>query len=299
VARFSVSARDAGRNRQRLLCGLQANARRPYGCFQDHSSAFGEGTLLEEIAKEGWSEERCNRFATAYEERIRHELAVAFRRLGLGIARSKQDWLGARLTDRRMELLLDTWSDLWIELLGDLVVRFVCAQASGDISASFSVYLRGVIRHLMMRNARSLGLLPKESEAEMLRSLARARTERTTQQWVARLKSVFWHSVVHDVLNQCPAESFEMIYGSIVHVADHFFEMYVPVQVKAIPRRSLSRLVESYMNGPYKEGILYLGHVVPFDPSPRHRVLEGIHSLLGEDEFLSRLSLTHGESRDA
>ncbi len=297
MARLRKPAIDAGRNQRRQPCCPQANARGLY--VRCGVPPGGPGDLLEDIASKGWSEERCLQFVVEYEESIRRGMVIVLRQLGLGVARSGLDWLEEQLNDRRVELLLDTWSDLWIELLGDLVGRFVCGRASGEISTSFCTYVRGVIRHVMIRNARCLGLLPKESEAEMLRSLARARTERTIEQWVARLKAVFWQSVVHEMLNRCPAESFTMVYGNVAHVADHFFEEYVPVQVRSIPRRSLSRLVESYMNGPYTEGISYVGHVAPFDPSPRRRVLEGVHSLLGEDEFLSRLSRAHGEYRDA
>ena len=299
MARLTKPALDAGRNQRRQPCCPQANARGLYVCCGKRRSASGTGNLLEDIASNGWSEERCLQFVVEYEESIRRGMVIAFRQMGLGISRSGLDRLEEQLTDRRMELLLDTWSDLWIELLGDLVSRFVCGRASGEISTSFCTYLRGVIRHVMIRNARCLGLLPKESEAEMLRSLARARSERTIEQWVARLKAVFWQSVVHDVLNRCPVESFPTVYGNVAHVADHFFEIYVPFQVRSIPRWPLSRLIESYMNGPYEEGISYVGCCAPFDPSPRRRILEGIHSLLGEDEFLSRLSRVNGECRDA
>lgn len=263
--------------------------------------AGGDGSrarcLLEEIAACGWSEARCDRFLAAYEEQIRRGLAVALHQLGLSVSRSGLDQLESRLTDRRMELLLDTRSDLWIELLDGLIDRFVSHRAAGKVSASFSLYLRGVIRHLMIRNARSLGLLPEESEAEMLRAIARGRTKKTVDQWVARLKAVFWHSVVHDILSRCPPDSFPLVYENIVHVTDHFFEIYVPSCVTTVPRNSLSRLVESYMCGPYADATSYVGHVAPFDPSPRCRVLEGLHSLLTEDEFLSRLALAKGGRR--
>lgn len=226
-----------------------------------------------------------------YEEHIRRGLVLSMRRLGLSVSRSRLDGLENRLSDQRMELLLNSRSDLWIELLGGLVSRFVHARASGRVSASFPVYLQGVIRHVMIRNARSLGLLPAEGEAEMLRALVRARSEKTVEQWIARLKAVFWQRVVDHILNGCSPDSFGLVYANIVHIVDHFFEIYVPNRKTAIARRTLSSLLESYMAGPYVEGISYVGHVAPFDPSPRRRVLEGFHSLLGEDEFLSRLSL--------
>ncbi len=276
-------------------------ARQPVACRQEHagrlcSCCAGIGQvsevdqLLDEIAHHGWSNIRWTRFMSAHEQGIHRGLAIALRQLGLGVSHSRLDGFESGVAEERIELLLDTRSDLWIELLDGLVARFVRGRASGKIAVSFPAYLQGVIRHLMIRNARSEGLLPEESEAEMLRALARARSEKTAAQWIARLKSVFWQRMVHELLNSCPPDLFDRVYTNAAHVADHFFEVYLPKRVSTIPRCTLSGLAQDYMDTRTLDGIAYIGHVAPFDPSPRHRVVEGLHLSRGEDEFLSRLS---------
>ncbi len=237
--------------------------------------------LLERIAASGWGQDVAEEFERLFGDSIRRALVVQLWRMGLVESRFRPERAAAVLAQRKLELFEATLTDLWLELLKGLVVRFVRGRKEDRIRQEFLGYLTGTIRHLLIKNAQTLGLLPRESAGEVLRALCSAKGEATRQEHIARLKFRFWPQVEADILSSCPTALFDEVYHDVYHVVDYFFEVHVPrncaMVVKNGRRDVLFRLLESFGESDMRDGQRFVGKVVPYP-------LEARETSLGERE---------------
>jgi hypothetical protein len=196
------------------------------------------------------------------------------------------------LTDRRRELFEDTVSDLWVELFGGLVGRYVQGVESDRIHQQFIPYLRGVVRHLVLENARSLKLIGRESPAEVVASVCEARRDRTLHGRIAWMKFSLWSKATQDLLQSCSKETFDSVYRNVHHVLDYFFEQFVPQHcalVKSLGAHVVDELVVRFFDSAsLAEAIQYVGRVTPFPASSE--APGGVPHDVDEDEYLSSLA---------
>ena len=229
--------------------------------------------LLERIARSGWREGAAAEFERAYGDDIRRLLVLHLWRMGFVEYRFNPERAATILVERKLELFEATLTDLWLELLNGLVGRFAKGRREGRIHQEFLGYMTGTVRHLLIKNAQSLGLLPRESAGEVLRALCCAKGEATREKHIARLKFRFWPQVEADILSSCPAELFDEVYRGVYHVVDYFFEDYVPRSCPEISRGTrtsiLSRLVGAFGEAEMRQGEHFIGKVVPYASEAR------------------------------
>jgi len=179
----------------------------------------------------------------------------------------------AILTERKLALYEDCMSDFWIDLLGGLVERFMSRRNERNLEEAFLAYSSGVVRHLLIKNAQSLGLIPRESVAEALRALCSAKRETTRNAHIARVKFRLWHQVKRELLLIRPSEGFAALYRDIHHVVDFFFESYIPRschQIDEAPNREIvTWLIGRFSEQDLREGLEFIGKITPVRAEPR------------------------------
>lgn len=246
--------------------------------------------LLELIAQRGWTEALAQRFEDEYGAAIKRMIVVYLLRLGVVsqyLATSALD----TLPGYELELFENTLSDVWIAILGGLVLRYMHKERSGQMNRPFVAYLSGTIKKILITNAQRLGLLPRKSEAEMLLGLALAKKANTQRKYIALLKFHFEGKVREVILADCPHDRFQLVYSHIYQLTAFFFERYL-VQVCRADRsrcKRISDLAALFMRTDYEEGLLYVGRVVPYSETAATKCYPA--SDISTDEFLSRLSL--------
>jgi hypothetical protein len=246
--------------------------------------------LLRKIAKSGWSEDLARRFEAHYDRDMRWIVINNMEKLGLLQSRVHPERVSL-LTDRRLELFENTISDLWVELSDGLVERYVKGVEGDRIHQPFVPYLRGVVRHIVLENARTLGLIGRESPAELIAAVCEARRDRTLHGRIAWLKFCLAAKARQDLLQCCGRDAFALVYKNVHRVADYFFEQFVPqhcAEVKTMGTRVLDELVRRFAESPLlPEAAQYVGHVTPFAAGAD--VTMRVPYNVNEDEYLSGL----------
>ena len=246
--------------------------------------------LLELIVHRGWTEALAQRFEDEYGPMIKRTIVLHLWRLGIVSRHFSPNSLRA-LPTRELELFENTLSDVWIAILGGLVSRYLREEKSGRINRPFTAYLSGTIKKILITNAQRLGLLPRKSEAEMLLALSSAKKFETQQKYVALLKFHFEGKVRELILTCCPPDQFQQVYDHLSQLSAYFFEKYL-VQACCASRNKCKKipdLVALFMRSDYIEGLLYVGHVVPYADSGLTKCYPPQD--ISIDEFLSLLSL--------
>jgi len=213
-----------------------------------HSNT-GEYALLERIVRRGWTERLAREFEAQYGEQLRWLIVVSMERIGTLQWRVHPRSTQQSLEDRRLALYENTLSDLWSELLDGLVERYTAGFRDGAIHQQFVPYLRGVVRHLAISNARALGLIGRETSAEMLASFCEAKRDTTSADRLAWLKYCLEKKVRQEILTRCTPDVFSRYYRFIHRVSDYFFERYIPSQCSRISQRKgrmLNELLDAF-----------------------------------------------------
>jgi len=222
--------------------------------------------LLAQIATDGWSERRAARFEELYSEQIHWVVVATMERIGALQWRIHPSRVGDCLEDRRLALYQNTISDLWFELLNGLVDRYFHGTESGEIHQEFVPYLRGVIRHLVVANARTLRLIGRETTAEMLSAVCEAKRSTTYVDRLAWLKFCLENRVRQEILTRVGAGAFARVYRQIHRVCDYFFEEFVPSQCERISasRSMLGELLDEFsLEADADAACNYVGTITP------------------------------------
>jgi len=225
-----------------------------------------EQALLERITRKGWTERSGQQFESVFGERIRWLVVTTMERVGALQWRVHPNRTHS-LADRRSALYDNTLSDLWYELLGGVVETYVEGVRSQRIGQAFIPYLHGVVRHLVVANARSLRIIGRESTAELLTMVCEAKRESTYLDRLAWLKFCLEKRVREELLALSEPDAFKLIYRSIHRVSDYFFEKYVPSQCERVSSSRgsvLSDLLRDFSKVAIEtEAHHYIGEVTP------------------------------------
>jgi len=230
--------------------------------------ASGVPALLLAIHRRGWSDDLAGAFDREYSVRLRRLVIIHMEKLGLIL-----HWVDPEnprgLTTSRLELFENTLSDLWVRLLDGLVSRYVEGRGEGRIQQEFMAYVGGVIRHLLIANARSLHLIGEETPAETVRNICRFRREKTLHAKVAWAKFCLEHRVRTDFLSVCSHDLFQEAYRNANHISDYFFEQFVPAQCETLANvhgNVVSVLLERLRDSPseLRQAFSYVGTITSF-----------------------------------
>jgi hypothetical protein len=163
-------------------------------------------------------------------------------------------------------------------------------RQAGRIRQEFAGYLRGVIRHLVLTNARRLHLIERQTAAEMISSLCEAKKETTYHDRLAWLKFCLEKRVRQSILEHADGALFSTIHRSIHHVSDAFFERFVPKHCAEAHRwgsQALGQLLDAFMEiAADEESLTYVGTVTPMPAGSDETRASGD---IDEDEYLSVL----------
>jgi len=225
-------------------------------------------SLLKRIRRRGWTDRLASEFQAKYERRLQWMVIVHMEKAGLLQWRIGPDQVDA-LSNRRLELYENSVSDVWIRLFRGLTNTYLERVESGKVHQAFLPYMNGVIRHLVIENARSLGLLGRETPTEILRSICEAKLEKTRETRTSWAKYCLEHKVRTDLLLIYPRDLFERAYGSIHRIVDFFFEQFMPNKCDTIKTRRhglLGSLVEEFAGSQddFERALDYIGTITPF-----------------------------------
>ena len=253
--------------------------------------------LLARICREGWTDYTARAFHSLYAERIKWTIATTMERLGIIQSRLHPEKIKV-LSSRRVELFENTWSDLWIELMNGLVQKFVAKVEKGTVHQEFFPYLVGVIRHLVIKNARDLRLVSKEKPEDLLRAIFEARNETERRARIAWAKFVLENKVRFEILSRCPRDRFQEVYRSVHHVSDYLFEQYIPARDKLSRRGGrkswkLISLVEEILESDLDKALEYSGRIAPYGSRADAVAVRSREDDV-EDEYLSALKCAVG-----
>ena len=254
-------------------------------------------SLLEEIARDGWSEHLAAEFESGLGADVRRLVALHIYRLGLIGYRFDPGNAHRILRGRCLELFENCISDTWIALSGTLIQDYLGECEASGKQLPFLQYLTGVIRNITIDNARNLGLVPRYSERSLLRQLCRAKKEETRRAHVARALFYLRTKVQNELLSSCPRDLAATAYRDLYRLVHHFFEQYLPRQCSQIQRMAarsaLARLVQTYMQEEYKQGVEYMASLTPWDPASSTRLQDrrNTDQSYTDEEFLDMLAL--------
>jgi len=230
-----------------------------------NSGRIDADRLLTVIARQGWTEERAQSFEDEYGAAIRRLVVLNLWRLGFIANRFENAKAANLLSTGKLDLYENTLSDLWIELINGLVKKYVTASAAGKISRPFLAYLAGTIRKLVLANAQRVGLIPRQSEAEMLKAIATSKKEKTRREYVARIKFYFEPIVQDAILSDCPSGQFEQVYRHLPNLTGYFFERYLLSACRPYrPGKRIAKHASDFIHGDYEQGLDYIGDVTPY-----------------------------------
>jgi len=246
--------------------------------------------LLRRIERAGWTEESAKQFEAKFGQRLRWLIVLNMERLGLLQSRISPERTET-LSNRRLQLYENTLSDLWIELLDTVIDRYVRGVAEGRIHQEPLAYFGGAVRHLVISNARDLGLIRSETPKELVISFCEAKREATRHARLAWIKFALGPRIRQEILSRCPAASFEAVYRSVHHVVDYFFEVFLPIQCKRLAdlgAKVVQELVVRFNESvPMEEARGYVGTVTPFAGGEVSTT--NVPNDVDEDEYLSVL----------
>ena len=188
-------------------------------------------------------------------------------------------------------MIEDTTSDLWIQLRTSLIPKYLDTVKSNAPEYGFAAYLSGVIRFLLIDNARQAGLLPHYTVGELVRRYRRARRQSTRCRIIGMLKGRCHRAVRNEILARCPPQCFDHTYKNIHRIADHFFEADLPAAIEvsaddALP--SLHEMIKQYMLSSINEGSQYCGKIRAI-PQFQEISLDGYKT--DADELLSQAAM--------
>ncbi len=223
--------------------------------------------LLTLIAHKGWTEERAQQFEDEYGAAIRRALILYLWRIGIIAHRFSEEKAASLLSTSKLELYENTLSDLWIELINGLVKKYVAASRTGAIRRPFLAYLAGTIKKLLLKNAQRAGLIPRQSEAAMLKALASVQKEKTRRERIAHIKFYFESTVQDTFLSDCPDDRFEEVYKHLSNLTSYFFEQYLVSTCRSRetrPSKRIAKRASAFIRGDYGPGLNYIGDVTPY-----------------------------------
>jgi hypothetical protein len=225
-------------------------------------------SLLAKVQQQGWTERLAAQFQDEFGERLRWLVVVQMERVGLLQWRIDPDRVST-LPSQRLELYENTLSDLWVRLLEGLIGQYLNRVRDGHVHQDFIPYTSGVVRHLVIENARLLGLLGRETPGEIIRSICEARLDKTRIARMAWAKFCLEHKVRSELLAAYPRSLFRRAHRSIHRVADYFFEVFIPGNCEGLAsrgRRMLDSLVEDFVDSAEQceRACEYIGSVTPF-----------------------------------
>jgi len=224
--------------------------------------------ILKRIVQEGWTEEASSQFMKKYARSIEWSIIVNMERLGLLRFRVNPDIVHS-LPSRRLELFENTRSDIKDKLLSGLIPKYLQGVEEGKIQQSFLGYLAGVIRFCLIKNARKVGLLGKETPDELIRGLCKGkkRSNGPDKHRVAWVKFCLEHQAREEILSRCPDDRFQQVYKNIHHVSDYLFEQFIPKQCSDLLLKGsnlLPRLIEMLLSTDIADAIQYRGSITPY-----------------------------------
>ncbi|HDL85538.1 MAG TPA: hypothetical protein ENH11_04305 [Candidatus Acetothermia bacterium] len=225
-------------------------------------------TLLLKIQRHGWRDRLAAQFQEQYASKLRWQIVVRMEKMGFVQQRFNPQFLGS-LSSRRLELYENTLSDLRIAILGGLVGQFIERVDQGKVHQRFVYYVGGIIQHLLVANARSLGLIPRETPAVAIRSICEAKQDATRRARIAWAKFCFEHRIRDAFLTRAPSWLFDKIYRNVHHVADYFFEIFIPAQcehLSSYPSNILNILADMFVDGDFylSDALDFAGTVTPY-----------------------------------
>jgi hypothetical protein len=255
--------------------------------------------LLRTVSRSGWTDETASRFDRELGDDIRRLIVLYLWKLGLVTHRFDPSRAQRLLQAHCLEVFESTISDVWLALARGLLEDYLHELGTRPPgSLPFRRYIAGVVRNLVLENARRQRLLPRHSELELLRSICAAQREHTKRSHVARAMFYLQSKAEREILGACPPSDFDGVYAHLYRVVHHFFEHYVPGQCARIVRfrgsGATAALADSYMKGEYRGGFEHEVKATPWDPGATKQVLG--HSPceetdLDEGEFLALLAL--------
>jgi len=249
--------------------------------------------LLRKIHRKGWTERLAIQFEKQYKRKLCWRIILHMEKLGLLQRRVSPERVDL-LSTRRLELFENTVSDLWLELLKDMIPNYIERVKTGKVHQEFLPYLNGVIRHLVVKNARDLDLIGRETPTEIIRSLCEAKQDKTRHAKLAWAKFCLEHRVRWELLQACSKEIFALVYQNIHHVTDCFFERFIPAQCRQLSKlkgRVLESLLELFVSSDpgFKEALKFIGTITPFATGGEISIASQPPSKASDDEYLSAL----------
>lgn len=256
-------------------------------------------SLLAQVAASGWTEERASQFEREYGDAVRRLVVLYLWRFGLVAFRFDPSRARRALQAEFLELFENTLSDVWIALTRGLVRDYIRELGARPVSTfPFMKYLAGTVHNLSVENARSLNLLPRESESALLRGICASRKVGTQKAHLARAMWQLQTKVERELFLSCRQEDFDVVYPNLYRLVHHFFECYVPSQCPRLKRLRgsdiLAALAREYMVEEFRSGLTYTGTITPWDPNSARRVLAPAgeeETDTDEEDFLSLLAL--------
>jgi hypothetical protein len=250
--------------------------------------------LLLNIQRSGWTDRLAAQFQEQYSKKLQWQIVVQMEKLGFLQYKMNPQFLGA-VSSRRLELYENTLSDLWIALLGDLVSQFIERVENDTVHQRFSSYVGGVIRHILITNARSLGLIPRETPAAIVKGICEAKQDATRRARIAWAKFCFEHRMRGAFLMHVPSWLFRKIYKDIHHLVDYFFEVFIPDQCQRLQQYRpdiLTILSDAFVDGDFylPDSLKFVGMITPYAADAD--VVGQVPADTSEDEYLSSMQHT-------
>ncbi|RLD04747.1 MAG: hypothetical protein DRI32_05145 [Chloroflexi bacterium] len=224
--------------------------------------------LLLKIQHHGWRDRLAAQFQEQYGSKLRWQIVVRMEKMGFVQQRFNPQFPGS-LSSRRLELYENTLSDLWIAILDGAINRFIEGVEQGKVHRKFIYYVGGIIQHLLVANARSLGLIPRETPAAAIRSICEGKQDATRRARIAWAKFCFEHRIRDAFLTRAPSWLFDKIYHNIYHVVDYFFEIFISAQCKHLssyPSNILNILADMFVDGDFylPDALDFAGTITPY-----------------------------------
>jgi len=249
--------------------------------------------LLRSVAQIGWTEMLAQQFENEYGAAIKRTIVLYLWRLGI-VSRYFSHEMLRDLPARELELFENTLSDVWIAIIGGLVLRYMREQYAGRVNKPFIAYLSGAIKKILITNAQRLDLLPRKSEAEMLIGLSSAKRTGTQHKYIALLKFHFEEMVRENILANCLRGQFQQVYVHLSQLTAYFFEKYLIQACQVNKRKRISDFVTLFMQSDYIKGLFYVGCVTPYSETAATKCYPPQD--VSTDEFLSLLSLKRADA---
>ena len=224
--------------------------------------------LLMKIQRYGWRDRLAAQFQEQYGRNLRWQIVVQMEKFGFLQYRINPQFLGT-VSSRKLELYENSLSDLWVELLGSLVDKFLEGVKRGKIHQNFVNYAGGAVRHILIANARSLALIPRETPATVIRRVCEAKQDTTRHAKIAWVKFCYEHRIRDAFLTQCPAWLFDRVYRNVHHIVDYFFEVFIPAQCEQLssyPSDILNSLRDIFVDSEFylSDALDFAGTITPY-----------------------------------